>query len=91
MACEALHHVLARNSLQAIAPDRAYGQMVPIPVRTDDPDGLRRQLFDEHHIEIPVTQHAGRTFVRLSVQAYNTQAEVDQLIAAMEQLGLLKP
>jgi isopenicillin-N epimerase len=62
--------------------------MVPIPVRTDDADGLRRGLFDEHRIEIPVTQHAGRTFVRLSVQAYNTQADIDTLLAALAQRGL---
>jgi isopenicillin-N epimerase len=88
MACTALHQVLARNGLQASAPDSAYGQMVPIPVRTDDADGLRRGLFDEHRIEIPVTQHAGRTFVRLSVQAYNTQADIDTLLAALAQRGL---
>ncbi len=88
MACDALHRVLARNGLQSIAPDSAFGQMVPIPVCSDDADGLRRQLFDEHRIEIPVTQHSGRTFVRLSVQAYNTQAEVDTLLAVLEQQGL---
>ena len=27
-----------------------------------------------------MTQHAGRTFVRVSVQAYTTQAEVDALM-----------
>ncbi len=88
MACDTLHRVLARNGLQAIAPDRAYGQMVPIPVRSDDADGLRRKLFDEHRIEIPVTQHGGRTFVRLSVQAYNTQTEIDTLLAVLEQLNV---
>lgn len=88
MACAALHRVLARNGLPSIAPDSAFGQMVPIPVRTDDADGLRRSLFDEHRIEIPVTQHNGQTFVRLSVQAYNTQAEVDTLLAVLEQQGL---
>lgn len=88
MACNALHRVLARNGLRSIAPDSAFGQMVPIPVRTDDADSLRRRLFDEHRIEIPVTQHGGQTFVRLSVQAYNTQAEVDTLLAVLEQQGL---
>lgn len=88
MACEALHRVLARNGLQAIAPDSAYGQMVPIPVHTKDAEGLRRQLFDEHRIEVPVTQHGSHTFVRLSVQAYNTQTEIDTLLQVLEQMGL---
>jgi isopenicillin-N epimerase len=56
--------------------------MVTLPVPPQDADTLRRRLFDESGIEIPVTQHAGRTFVRLSVQGYNTPAEVERLLSA---------
>ncbi len=87
MACATLHRVLARNGLQAIAPDTAYDQMVPIPVRTADAEGLRAQLFDQHLIEVPVTTHGGHTLVRVSVQAYNTQADVDLLVDVLAQLG----
>lgn len=80
--------VLARNGLQTIAADDSLAQMVPIPVRAVDADALRRHLFDEHRIEIPVTQHGGRSFVRLSVQAYNTQAELDALISALKRAGV---
>ena len=47
-----------------------------------DVDAMRRRLFDESRIEIPVTQHGGRTFVRLSVQGYNTQDDLERLLAA---------
>ncbi len=88
LACQALHRVLARNGLQAIAADSAYGQMVPIPVRTSDAEGLRQALFDQYCIEVPVTQHGGQTFVRASLQAYNTQADVDALVNALQQLAV---
>ena len=91
MACEAQRTVLARNGLTPIAPDAAFGQMVPIPVRvgaTADAEALRRHLFDDCRIEVPVTQHSGHTFVRLSVQAYTTQAEVDALVAALAAAGV---
>ena len=88
LACETLHRVLARNGLAPIAPDRDHGQMAPIPVRCDDADALRRRLFEQHRIEVPVTQHAGQTFVRLSVQAYNTRAEMDTLVDALAQAGV---
>jgi isopenicillin-N epimerase len=91
MACTAQRTVLARNGLAPIAPDDCFGQMVPIPVRVEgaaSAEALRRHLFDDHRIEVPVTQHAGRTFVRLSVQAYTTQAEVDALVAALAAAGV---
>lgn len=88
MACAAQRVVLARNGLKPIAPDDSFGQMVPIPVRASDAQALRQQLFDQYRIEVPVTQHAGHTFVRLSVQAYTTQAEVDALLAALAHIGV---
>ncbi len=80
--------VLARNGLAPIAAGDSLAQMAPIPVRASDADALRRHLFEQHRIEIPVTQHDGRTFVRLSVQAYNTQAELDTLVSALQRAGV---
>lgn len=83
LACDTQRRVAQRNGLPAVADDAAYGQMVTIPVHTADADGLRRHLFDTHRIEVPVTQHAGHTFVRVSVQAYTTQSELDALVDAL--------
>ncbi len=87
-AVNTLHTVLARNGLQPVAPDMAFGQMVPIPVLTRDANQLRQQLFEQHHIEVPVTQHGPHTFVRVSVQAYNTEAELATLVGALARLGV---
>lgn len=83
MALATLRVACVRSGLAALAPDAAYTQMVPIPVRTRDAEGLRRQLFDEHRIEVPVTQHGEHTFVRVSVQVYNSQAELDKLLEVL--------
>ncbi len=80
--------VLARNGLAPIAPDEAFAQMVPIPVRTNDAEALRRWLHDERRIEVPVTQHAGQVFVRVSVQAYNTRADLQRLRDALAEAGV---
>ena len=80
--------VLARNGLAHVAPDAAYAQMVTIPVRCADGDALRRRLFDEYRIEVPVTWHAGQTFVRVSVQAYNTEADLAAIEAALAEIGV---
>jgi len=83
LACGLQRRVLARNGLAPIAPDEAFGQMVPIPVRTDDAAALREWLFTRHRIEVPVTQHAGGSFVRVSVQAYNDEADLAALESAL--------
>ncbi|MBL8342454.1 MAG: aminotransferase class V-fold PLP-dependent enzyme [Rubrivivax sp.] len=88
MALELQREVLARNGLEPIAPDEALAQMVPIPVRATDAEGLRRWLFDERRIEVPLTQHAGRVFVRVSVQAYNTRADLERLRDALAEAGV---
>lgn len=82
LARDALHELSRRHGLAPIGRDDDWAQMVTIPVPPQDPDALRRRLHDESVIEVPVTQHAGRTFVRLSVQGYNTQADVERLVTA---------
>jgi isopenicillin-N epimerase len=83
-----MHRVGARNGLAPIGADSDFGQMVPIPVRCPDPEALRTWLFERHRIEVPVTQHAGQTFVRVSVQAYTSDAELQLLEAALADAGV---
>jgi isopenicillin-N epimerase len=87
MAIETLHRVSRRNGLPPVAPDESYAQLVTIPVHSEDADGLRRHLYEQHRIEVPVTTHGPHTFVRVSVQAYNTQADLDALCGALAGLG----
>ena len=80
--------VLARNGLKAIARDEDFGQMVPIPVRCSEPETLRAWLFAQHRIEVPVTQHAGQVFVRVSVMGYTHDAELQALENALAAAGV---
>lgn len=96
MAMALQRRVLARNGLAAIGSDAGYGeacaQMVAIPVRLPDaPDAaeaLRRRLFEHHRIEVPVTRHGGQAFVRVSVQAYNEEADLAALEGALAEAGV---
>ncbi len=92
LACDTQQRVLARNGLAAVAPDAAFGQMVTIPVRVaadgEAPAALQRWLFSEHRIEVPVMQHGGHSFVRVSVQPYNERADLDALVGALKDAGV---
>ena len=90
-AVRARSHALARQALDAltqrfgltpIAQDDDWAQMVVIPVPMPDADALRRRLFDESRIEVPVTTHRGQVFVRVAVQGYNTERDIAALLDA---------
>lgn len=82
LARHALRTLTERHGLTPIAQDDDWAQMVAIPVPACDPEALRTRLYDESRIEIPVTSHAGRVFLRLSVQGYNTAEDIERLLAA---------
>lgn len=75
----------ALTGLPPLTPDEAqwFTQMSALPLPPCDLDGLKRRLYDEFKIEIPVINWNGRHFVRISVQGYNTRADVDALIQAL--------
>lgn len=87
LALQTRDRLLRRFGLPPVAPDDAVGQMVAIPLPPCDPVALQRHLYDAHRIEVPFTTHPGWRFVRVSVQAYNTEADVDALVEALAFLG----
>ena len=82
LARHALRTLTERHGLAPIARDADWAQMVAIPVPAQVPDTLRKRLYGESGIEIPVTSHAGQVFLRLSVQGYNTPEDVERLLSA---------
>ena len=84
LACATRARIASHNGLPAAAPDEAFAQMVVIPVATDDGHLLRQRLFEQHHIEVPVTRHGAQHFVRVSVQGYTTDTELAALERALE-------
>ena len=61
-------------------------QMSALPLPLCDLDTLKRRLYDEYRIEIPVTRWNDRGFVRISIQGYNTQKDVEHLVTALHVL-----
>ncbi len=80
---ETRDRIRARTGLAPICADRDFGQMVAIALPPCDPEALRAALFERHRIEVPITTHRGRQFVRPSFQGYNTRADADALVAAL--------
>jgi selenocysteine lyase/cysteine desulfurase len=45
---------------------------------------LKTRLYDEFNIEVPLMEWNGQKLIRISVQGYNIQEDVDCLIEALE-------
>jgi isopenicillin-N epimerase len=75
--------ILADNGLSPIAGGLSRLQMLAIPVPPEGAERLGKWLFRKWRIEVPVTGFGGRFFVRISVQPYNTRADVDTLVRAL--------
>jgi isopenicillin-N epimerase len=79
----------ALTGLAPICPDAPpwFTQMFAarLPARTEL-EALKRQLYDEYRIEVPVVLWNHQKFMRVSFQGYNTQEDADALVAALARL-----
>ena len=65
----------------------AYHQMAIAPLpRQNDLRDVKERLLEEYHIEIPLIEWKDAHYIRVSVQGYNNQDDIDALIAALRVL-----
>lgn len=62
------------------------GQMVSHPIQTNKPAQLKMELWEKYKIEIPVFEHGGQSFIRISFQVYNSENDVNLLMSALKSL-----
>jgi isopenicillin-N epimerase len=64
-----------------------YHQMATIALPPiEDLWGMKDALYDRFRIEIPAIEWNKRQFIRVSVQAYNSAADIEALVAALAEL-----
>jgi len=64
-----------------------YHQMATIPIPlVNNLQDFKYRLLSEYKIEIPLIEWENRHFIRLSIQGYNTFADVDHLFSALNNL-----
>jgi isopenicillin-N epimerase len=86
-------HELARRArnelgLEPVAPDSSefFRQMVTLRLPSDVRPDLQERLYDDHRIEIPVTERGEERFIRASFQAYNDDEDLRRLQNALAAL-----
>jgi len=66
--------------------DEFLGQMCSMLINTAEPEKLQRLLFEKYKIEIPVSRQDDRKFIRYSIQAFNSQEDLDKLYDALTEI-----
>jgi len=61
-------------------------QLYSTPIKTKQPLELHRHFFNQYKIEVPVMPHGDNVFLRYSIQAFNTQNDLDKLYNAVEDI-----
>jgi isopenicillin-N epimerase len=73
---------------QALCPitEEFLGQMFSIPINCSEPEKLQRLLYERYKIEIPVMRLDNKIFIRYSINAMNSQEDLDRLYAALKEI-----
>jgi isopenicillin-N epimerase len=76
------------SRLPPLSPDSPdwYAQMVSVPLPLSNPEGARRRLWTEFGIEAQILTWNGLCLIRVSVQGYNSRADIDALVSAVARL-----
>jgi len=83
------HRLSGLSGLVAVTPDHPAmsGGMTALAMPDGvDPFRLQRQLWDQFRVEVGVLEQRTRALIRVSTHFFNTEAEIDQLADALEDL-----
>ena len=84
---EARVRLNALTGQPALCPDEVgwYAQMAAVRLPEGvDCAALKQRLYDEHRIEVPVYRFNGLPLLRVSVQGYNSESDLDRLVSALQ-------
>jgi isopenicillin-N epimerase len=76
------------TGLPQLSPDSAdwWVQMRAFPLPPCDVELVKTRLWDEYRVEVPVHEWAGRPYIRVSIQAYNSPNDIDRLLEGLGRL-----
>ena len=89
LLAQAIYRVCELSNMAPLYPldSDLYSQMgiAPLPEKIDL-SRLKRRLYDEYQVEVPLIHWQNQKFIRISVQGYNSQNDIDTLINALSTL-----
>ena len=62
------------------------GQMASVPIKTSKPQELKDLLYDKYKIQVPIMLLNDSVYLRYSINAYNSQTDLDILFKALQDI-----
>lgn len=86
LAREARRQINELTGLPALCPDSSewFGQMAAVRLPPVDVETLKTRLYDDYRVEVPVFKWNDQPILRFSFQGYNSAADVEALVRALE-------
>ena len=84
MIIDARNQISTVTNLPKICPDDWLGQMASFLFPADDVAELKKSLYNDYQIEIPAMSYNGYSALRISIQGYNSEDEVDYLVETLK-------
>ncbi|MBU0510898.1 MAG: aminotransferase class V-fold PLP-dependent enzyme [Chloroflexi bacterium] len=76
----------ALTGLPSICPDSWLGQMFAARLPDVDVAQVKTRLYEESGIEVPIHRWNDQPLIRVSINGYNTQSDLDALVDALAEL-----
>ena len=67
--------------------DDFIAQMFSSEIKTKNPKELHDLLLEKYKIEIPIMVHGNKSFIRYSINAFNSQKDLDLLFTALKKIS----
>lgn len=85
---EAICRVNELTGMAPCYPDDSYFQQMAVArlPALDSLSEFKQRLYDDFRVEIPCIQWQNQQFIRLSIQGYNTEQDIDALLRALRTL-----
>lgn len=66
--------------------DEFIAQLLSCEIKTKEPEQLKNHLFNAYKIQIPVMRHGDKVYLRYSMNAFNSQKDIDVLFDAIKDI-----
>ena len=61
-------------------------QLLRAEIKTSEPEKLHNLLFEKYKIQIPVMRHGDKVYLRYSINAFNSQEDMNSLFTAIKDI-----
>ena len=86
MVIQTRNQLLNYLNISPPCPNDWLGQMASIPLPFNDAVEIKNALLNKYHIQVPIFTWEGKVYLRYSIQAYNSESDLEKLLSAIKEL-----